>query len=321
MPEGGGIRGPRLEFAAVGFGSYHWIATDPDGTRHFITVDDLDEKAGPGGTCDLAFEAFQRAFDTVVALRYQEGLEFVVAPIPTTSGEAIRRLGERHSLALFPYIDGHSGPFGTRLSTHEQTALIGLLARLHQVAPSAVPTTPAGRVQPVRRAVLEEALQDLHRPWTGGPFSEPARALLSDHAARVRQVLDAFDDLAVTIAGAGRPSVITHGEPHPGNIVNADGGALLLIDWETVRLAPPERDLWMLDLGADGLAMYAEASGRPADPAALALYRIRWYLDDLSIFVNQFRSAHRQTADVEHAWRSFAGMFETGSLLPRGGAE
>jgi spectinomycin phosphotransferase len=62
--------------------------------------------------------------------------------------------------------------------------------------------------------------------------------------------------------------------------------------------------------------MYARASGRPADPAALALYRTRWFLDDLSIFVNQFRSAHRQTADLEHAWRSFTRMFESGFVLP-----
>ena len=38
------------------------------------------------------------------------------------------------------------------------------------------------------------------------------------------------------------------------------------------------------------------------DPAALALYRIRWALDDISTFVHMFRTGHRRTADPGHTW-------------------
>ncbi len=37
--------------------------------------------------------------------------------------------------------------------------------------------------------------------------------------------------------------VITHGEPHAANVMGSPGG-LVLVDWDTVLLAPPERDLW-----------------------------------------------------------------------------
>jgi spectinomycin phosphotransferase len=47
---------------------------------------------------------------------------------------------------------------------------------------------------------------------------------------------------------------------------------------------------------------YTQATGRPVDPAALALYRIRWALDDISAFVQMFRITHRRTADAEHTW-------------------
>jgi spectinomycin phosphotransferase len=46
-------------------------------------------------------------------------------------------------------------------------------------------------------------------------------------------------------AAESGPVVVTHGEPHPGNILRAAGG-LYLIDWDTVGLALPERDLWMV---------------------------------------------------------------------------
>ncbi|HXP18631.1 MAG TPA: phosphotransferase [Streptosporangiaceae bacterium] len=39
---------------------------------------------------------------------------------------------------------------------------------------------------------------------------------------------------------AARAPVTTHGEPHSANIIRAGSGRLL-IDWDTVGLAPPER--------------------------------------------------------------------------------
>jgi spectinomycin phosphotransferase len=88
-------------------------------------------------------------------------------------------------------------------------------------------------------------------------------------------------------------------------------------DWDTVGLAPPERDLWMVasDTGEE-LRRYTNANGRPVDPAALALYRLRWALDDISIFVRQFRSAHRRTKDTEHAWLSLKNTLAHATRWP-----
>jgi aminoglycoside phosphotransferase (APT) family kinase protein len=40
--------------------------------------------------------------------------------------------------------------------------------------------------------------------------------------------------------------VLTHGEPHPGNLIQV-GSRWMLVDWDTTLVAPPERDLWLLD--------------------------------------------------------------------------
>jgi spectinomycin phosphotransferase len=85
------------------------------------------------------------------------------------------------------------------------------------------------------------------------------------------------------------------------------------IDWDTAALAPPERDLWLLDArSGEGMRRYVEASGREPSPAALRLYRLRWQLDDISVFLNVLRSPHRQTADTEYAWRSLAKSMPAG---------
>ena len=81
-------------------------------------------------------------------------------------------------------------------------------------------------------------------------------------------------------------------------------GAIMLIDWDTVGLAPPERDLWSLATETgDELRRYTELTGRPVDSAAIELYRVRWDLDDLSCFVRDLRAPHRRTPGTEHAWQ------------------
>ncbi|MEO3873016.1 hypothetical protein ABGB18_29735 [Nonomuraea sp. B12E4] len=43
----------------------------------------------------------------------------------------------------------------------------------------------------------------------------------------------------------------------------------------------------------------AEATGRTPDQDALALYRLRWALDDVAEFVAWFRAPHGRTPDAE----------------------
>ena len=58
-----------LAYVPEGFGSYHWRAEDREGRRHFVTVDDLDNKGWLGDDRESTFRGLRRAFDTAVALR------------------------------------------------------------------------------------------------------------------------------------------------------------------------------------------------------------------------------------------------------------
>ena len=263
LADGWGFDSDAIEYAAVGAGSYHWVAADAGGTRRFVTVDDLDQKRWLGDTRDAACEALGDAFDTAVALR-NAGLEFVVAPIPTSSGEPLRRIGQRHAVALFPFVDGRPGRWGP-YEPGDREAVVSMLAELHRV------TTPVTRTVGLAlagRRRLEAALREVDEPWSGGPFSEPARQAFSGHAADVAEFLVVAERLAAGVETRGGTWVITHGEPHAGNVMRTDGGHLL-VDWDTVALGPPERDLWWLADETDALAAYTGATGREIDHEAV----------------------------------------------------
>jgi len=294
----------RLRYAPVGGGSYHWVVTAGRSGRWFVTVDDLDDKGWLGQTRPAAFAGLRAALDAALWLRRTAGLGFVAAPVPALDGESLRPLGAGHAVAVYPFLTGSPGRWGEPLPGPELDELVAMLAALHAVDPAAV------RLQRREAGVswrddLELALRELGRPWTGGPFTEPARELLAGAAGPVRRGLDALDRWARAPAAAEN-LVITHGEPHPGNVIRPPAdGRIMLIDWDTVALAPPERDLWMVATGTgDELRRYTELTGRPVDAAALELYRLRWALDDLSCFVRDLRAPHHRTPGTEHAWQA-----------------
>jgi spectinomycin phosphotransferase len=300
LADGWGFTVQEAEYAAVGGGSYHWVVADREGTRGFVTVDDLDRKPWLGDTREPVFDGLKRAFDTALALR-EGGLRFVVAPIPTSRGETVRRIGPRHTVALFPFLTGRAGRFG-RYDTAERAAVVTMLADLHRATPAVASVARRIELELPGRRELESALRAVNEAWSAGPFSEPARQALARHASDVAELLASADRLSAEVARSSTNWVVTHGEPHAANVIRA-GENYMLVDWDTVALAPPERDLWML-VGdrADGVAGYVEATGRQPDQVAVDFFRLRWDLADLAAFTGVLRAPHSENADTAKAY-------------------
>jgi spectinomycin phosphotransferase len=299
-----GIVATSLAYAPVGFGDHHWIAADDTGRKWFVTVADLNLKGAPDP--QTALRELRRAMDTAAALREDEHLDFVVAPLRSAGRETVLRLGPRYALSVFPFVDGETGDFDRPQTPHERRAVVDLLAELHhQVAPASAPVLD---LRLPMRDLLDEAL-DGAVSWATGPFAEPARTLLFAHTTAVRRRLKEFDRLVHDLRTSGGAPVLTHGEPHPGNLIQRDG-RYLLVDWDTVGLAPPERDLWSVVESPQDLERYVEAGGRTPDASALTLYRLRWDLEELSGYVDWFRAPHERSADTEEAWHELLAAVE-----------
>jgi len=297
-----------LGYLPVGFGDHHWELTDSAGRRWFVTVAGLTggwRDTGPAaGYADL-----RAAMDTVIALA-GAGLEFAVAPVPTTSGQALARLGGAHAITVFPYLDGDGEDLGDETSERERLALIEMLARLHNATQQARRTAPVRRLDLAARPVLEAALGELSQPWNGGPYSESARQLLARHASHLDRALASFDELARE-AARSEPPVLTHGEPH--NTLRS-AGRLYLIDWDTVGLALPERDLWSVaDADSREADRYAELTGRHVNTALMRMYRMRWSLEEITLSLSELRGPHDHNEDAELTWAVLSE--ETENLL------
>ena len=299
MADGWGVRVQTVEYLPVGAGRYHWNVTDSTGRSLFVTVDDLDTKDWFGDERNAIAQGLIAALDTARRLRHDAHLGFVVAPLAAGDGRPAVRLGDRYAISVYPWLEGRSHPFGLQSDPTRRDRTLDMLIALHTVdPPSGTPHHICPRVG--ARRDLEAFLHEPADPWNEGPCGEQARAVFAPHVDQLVARLDSFDR-------AAQPTptrvVVTHGEPHGGNLMTV-GDVVVLIDWDTVGLAAPERDLWLIGLDDAATCRYTEATGHQPDIAILALYRERWLLDDIGHLVQFFRGRHDSDPDTQEWLRA-----------------
>ena len=303
-----GIAADRIDHAPVGFGSHHWRVVAGD-DRWFVTVDDLIAKrVTQNEPLDEPFARLRAALTTARSLR-TAGHAFVVAPAPNRDGDVLVRIGARSAMALYPHVDGLQHGWGSYESSAERTVVVDLLAAIHGADDECRRASFTESFSMPNLDVLVTALGQLDEPWSAGPHSEPTRRFLADHVDAVTGLVDRYVELARTQHDRADRFVLTHGEPHRGNTITTDTG-VVLVDWDTALIAPPERDLWRLIEEEPEMALRYECrTGTLVDPGAVELYRVAWDLADIAIYTSELRREHRDTDDTSAAFANLRSSF------------
>jgi spectinomycin phosphotransferase/16S rRNA (guanine(1405)-N(7))-methyltransferase len=310
LGDGWGLAVASIDYLAVGFGSHHWDVVDTEGARRFVTVDDLDLKRQRADESEAAaFGRLQAALATARDLR-DSGATFVIAPIPTVGGTALVQMGKRFGVALYPYVEGEAYSWGEFSTPAHRRAVLDLIVAVHTTPTSALRHAMADDFAVPHRDDLELTDDPNDVFCEAGPYTTRTSTLLVENSDNLERLLVRYDDLVEQSRRQSNRMVLTHGEPHPGNtMLTSDGW--VLVDWDTVLLAPPERDLWSLDPG-DGsiLAAYADATGTVPRPLLLELYGVRWDLADIALSVSEFRRPHVDSPDSAKSWEILSSLIE-----------
>jgi aminoglycoside phosphotransferase (APT) family kinase protein len=277
-----GIPVKSLTYRPVGFGSHHWELVDSGGFHWFVTVDESADPAKLDASLRVATDL------------HATGHSFVVAPIPALSGAGTVHSGP-FTIAVYPFVDGASFEWNAFTGPAHRQATLDMIIRLHTAPPIARRHARVDDFAVPHRDEVEAALRRAGEEC--GPYAVPAADLLAEHRRPLERVLARYDELVLESRAEPVRAVLTHGEPHSGNTMRTPTG-WRLIDWDTVLVSPPERDLWLIEPG-DGsvFAAYAEATGVLVRPSTIMLFQLRWALSDIAVEVRRFRRPHTGTQD------------------------
>ena len=235
LDTGWSIAAASVSYLPVGAGSHHWRVEDRRDQTWFVTVDELDARRDdPRESRADVFDRLTAALAVPHAL-HADGADYVVAPIAERSGAVVQRLGDEWALAVYPMIDGDTFHGGQALPIADRLAVVQVIARLHR---GPLPIKMSARSDEYRlqnRADLEAAIVEIDTADEVGPYSAPLARLLADHRPQVVDMLAEYDDLVTTARADNDRTVLTHGEPHAGNIIRTPAG-WLLVDWDTALL-------------------------------------------------------------------------------------
>lgn len=273
-----------IEPALVGFGSHHWLLTDGSGRQWFGTADRVADDP-------VRAQRLAAALRTAYRLRHDCGLDFVVAPLPGHDDQ-LQVVTGAYAVALYPHLERN------RDDGADTGQLITMVAGIHAATPRLTDTAPIDDFVVDGRDILQAAIADPGSIGDTGPYAADLVDLVDRYRQPITTAFDRYDAMVSEAAGDRSDWVITHGEPKPNNTMITAAGPML-IDWDTVRLAPPGRDLWM----TGGVEDYSRLTGRQVPTRQLDLYRLRWDLEDLGSYSNWFARPHRRTADTELGWQ------------------
>ncbi|MCY4540640.1 MAG: aminoglycoside phosphotransferase family protein [Chloroflexi bacterium] len=248
------------------------------------------------------------------------GVESVVAPLATIAGALFAEL-DKYSLILYPWIDGES-KLGKTLSPRQWRAWGAIMRAIHGACLSEelkaqVPQEQYGKRWPGRLQNVERALARIHQPHA---FADELAILWRQKTAKIAEARERYLSLGSRLEARGHEHVICHADIHPANIMVDAAGAIHIVDWDEVTLAPKERDLmyFLVDgHSSDDVSAFMDGYGDcQVDKTGLAYYRYDWVLQEFCDYGERvLLSNDLSDRELQFSIDEFKRLFAPGDVI------
>lgn len=266
-----------------------------DGAAHFVKL-----RAGP----------FVEASVAIPHWLSRRGLAQIIPPRPAP-GDQLWTSFSGFTVTCYPFISGRDG-FAAPLSERAWGQFGAAMAALHaaELPPDLAQAIPREQLSPVWRERVRGSLAEAESAAPTEPIAAAVVALLRERRATIADLLARADGLARALAADPPPSVLCHGDAHAGNLLIDDSDRLYLIDWDTLILAPKERDLMFIGGGqgfvgttpAQEQALFDAGYGPAAiDRRAIAYYRYERIIQDIAAFCDELLAPADPARDADRA--------------------
>ena len=281
------------------------------------------ETAGASYFVKLRRADFDPMSVAVPAALHRQGVVELIPPLAACDGALWTQL-EPYTVIVYPFVSGSDATdggltaaqwvtFGRALrAVHDATLPAELLAQL-----------PRESFSPRWRDEVR-SFQELAatRRFTD-PISARLAAFLNDQRAVIDRLVRRAEELAARLATRALPFVLCHADIHAANLLLDHAGGLYLVDWDTILLAPRERDLMFVGAGIaapvstpdEDAAFYRGYGPVAIDQVALAYYRHERIVEDIAAFCRELLLTEGNGPDRERSFSFLTGSFGPGDVV------
>lgn len=303
-----GLTMVQLEFLPIGadVNTAAYRAVAADGTPYFIKL-----RSGEFDELSIAVPYYLET----------QGISQLIVPIKSTSGRLWTRL-ERFALILCPFVAGQDG-FNRPLDDEQWVALGTALSRVHDAdLPDEIRARlPRETFSPRCREEVREYQRYLETQTFSDLVSSNLAALMRSYRDVIDRLVRRAGELAAILRSRPLDFVLCHADLHAGNVLLDRYGRLFVVDWDTLLLAPKERDLMFIGAGIGGVwesereaSLFFRGYGPvEVDPDLIAYYRHERIVEDVAAYCAEILESAPGNKDRAPGLHRLASQF-----LPNG---
>lgn len=311
LAENYGLQATHAEFLPLGADVHSAVfrVQANNGTAYFLKLrsGDFDKSA-------VAVPAF---------LHHDKGIAAVMAPLPTTDHQLSV---QRHSFdwMLYPFFEGRNG-FERALTAAQWAALGAALGGIHraELPPALLAGIPKETYAHHWREGVRRYQRRFINGFVGDAIVQRFHAFWGQHDEEIDTLVYRSEQLASILLEKALPQVVCHADIHAGNVLLGDNDRIAIVDWDTLVLAPKERDLMFVGGGVghvwnqpeEEAQFYQGYGATDIDAVALAYYRHERIVRDILEISDQVFDASASTEDREEAMRQMASQFQPGDVV------
>lgn len=274
-----GIKSEQLEFLPLGAdlntAVYRAVATDM--TPYFVKL-----RRGDFNEMTVIIPRFLHA----------EGVPHLIAPLSTRTDTLWTEV-EAYKVMVYPFVEGKDG-YDAPLTGAQWRDMANAFKQIH--------TTPIPsdmelrltreRYASVWREKVKTYLARTDENTVDDPIVLDLFGFLAENRADLFQIVERAEQLAHEIQSFSPEYVLCHADIHAGNVLIQADGTFYIVDWDTMVMAPKERDLMYFGAGLWGKWQSAEEEERlffqgygeaNIDAVILAYYRYERIVEDIAV--------------------------------------
>jgi spectinomycin phosphotransferase len=266
--------------------------------------------------------AFNEPSVTYPKYLHDQGVQHIIPVLPNDNGGLWTDIRE-FKLVLYPFVEGHNA-YQVVLSERRWLEFGATLRRLHGVSPPAslLRQLPRETYSDHARTVVKALLE---RDGAGlDPVAGDMVGFLKSKRDDVLRLAGRAEALAADLKAQALEPRMCHADLHAGNLLVGGDEDFYLVDWDTLLLAPKERDLMFIGAGLlgdhrqpdDERALFFRGYGdTEVSGSALAYFRYERVVQDIAAFGEELLSGEGGDEDRKQSLRYLKGNFLPGGTI------